>query len=124
MTREENTVQTLTICIVKRASRLFEHGVETPSTSSSGQGEPISDEDSPWEVSSDSDDDNKGDITDAKKNHPLSSSQPQTRDEPHELQSSLNLLEFIVNCLWRLPIRRPAPLDRMNDKSVAGASFY
>lgn len=31
--------------------------------------------------------------------------------------SSLDLVEHMVSCLWRLPIRRPAPLDRMKESA-------
>jgi hypothetical protein len=79
-------------------------------------------DDSPWEVSSDSDEGHAHQVvrSDAKQ----FSATSKTPDPPSPTTSGLNLIQFIVSCLWKLPIRRPAPLDRMKDRETAEASVY
>ncbi|KAF2490603.1 hypothetical protein BU16DRAFT_159462 [Lophium mytilinum] len=49
------------------------------------------------------------------------SSLPGTQTELRQLMQSVS---FTVTCLWRIPIRRPAPIDRIKDKSAAETSYY
>jgi hypothetical protein len=37
----------------------------------------------------------------------------------------VELIHFVISCLWKLPIRRPVPLDRIKDRATAEiADFY
>ncbi|KAH8623975.1 hypothetical protein IG631_21680 [Alternaria alternata] len=81
--------------------------------------------DSPWEVSSDSETEpsTKGD-------HPYIPDRSRTEVPPllpgvvatHSLP--LSSAKFVVDCLWKLPIRRPAPVDRMRKKATKDTSGY
>jgi len=84
-------------------------------------------DDSPWEASSDSED---GHVINKHDRYPSGIAygpnasiltNPFTGKEPN---SALDLVNFIISCLWRLPIRRPAPLDRMKERSTAETSYY
>jgi hypothetical protein len=35
-----------------------------------------------------------------------------------------NLINYVISCLWKLPIRRPAPLDRVKERAAAETSDY
>ncbi|KAF2867391.1 hypothetical protein BDV95DRAFT_598073 [Massariosphaeria phaeospora] len=72
-------------------------------------------DDSPWEVSSDSEDGQAVKKDDRHFSAVSSASNP---------ISEIHMIEFIVSCLWRLPIRRPAPLDRMKESATAKTSYY
>jgi hypothetical protein len=82
------------------------------------------DDDSPWEISSDSDGPQEKPIA-AKLGRP---SNPFAAPvEPHVGSSQppeLQLIDFIVGCLWKLPIRRPAPLDRLKGSDAAESACY
>lgn len=77
-------------------------------------------EDSPWEVSSDSE---AGYTEPPRQSGALAASQGTNpilahgTDQVGSFTSSLDLVEHMVSCLWRLPIRRPAPLDRMKESA-------
>ncbi|CAN9323869.1 unnamed protein product [Alternaria alternata] len=76
--------------------------------------------DSPWEVSSDS----EVEKLPGKKLPRHSSDQKSGRPQSPAKPALLDAINFIVDCLWRLPIRRPAPADRMRDKTVADTTGY
>ncbi|KAF2811607.1 uncharacterized protein BDZ99DRAFT_475143 [Mytilinidion resinicola] len=48
-------------------------------------------------------------------------SPPRTRTDLRQLVQSIS---FTVTCLWRIPIRRPAPIDRIKRKGAANTSYY
>jgi hypothetical protein len=76
--------------------------------------------DSPWEVSSDSEVEQPPEQKLRRQDVDRKSGRP-----PHPAKSGLlDSTNFIVECLWRLPIRRPAPADRMKDKKVADITGY
>jgi hypothetical protein len=72
---------------------------------------------SAWEVSSDS----EVEKLPEKKLPRRSSDKEPGRPGSSALLDSIN---FIVECLWRLPIRRPAPADRIKDKTAADTTGY
>jgi hypothetical protein len=88
-------------------------------------------DDSPWEVSSESDEE-----LDLHTNRQQHQQHPaQTIRSPYALVSeidrgqnpitvSLESVQFIISCLWKLPIRRPAPLDRIKEAPVSETSPY
>ncbi|KAF2787482.1 hypothetical protein K505DRAFT_379556 [Melanomma pulvis-pyrius CBS 109.77] len=84
-------------------------------------------EDSPWEMSSDS----EGDRSPTAQEY-LTSASPEVDvvvnpGAPETSQSLLPIFEsvsHIVKCLWRLPLRRPVPLDRVKERAVSEASLY
>jgi hypothetical protein len=86
--------------------------------------DPVADDDSPWEISSDSDETEEKRILQAKAetSSKLSATSVAHLDssQPQELQ----LIDFITGCLWKLPIRRPAPLDRLKERDAAEAACY
>jgi len=61
------------------------------------------DSDSPWEVSSDSEPD-------------LDNNVPRTASTVPPSEDLLEAVKFAIGCLYSLPLRRPAPLDRLRDK--------
>jgi hypothetical protein len=92
-------------------------------------------DDSPWEISSSSEDDDQSDPGGSSKHAkgcdgfenahltttgPLLLVQKPTMEIPQLLES----IKFTVTCLYKIPIRRPAPLDRLKLKSSIDASFY
>jgi hypothetical protein len=84
------------------------------------------DDDSPWEVSSESEAGN----TD---NYPIrgpmvtttggSSALGEDTEPLVGFATSLELIDHIVSCLWRLPIRRPAPPERINGSTSASTPY-
>jgi len=72
---------------------------------------------SPWEVSSDSEVEypSKGKLPRQKPNRPVPEPVKPTLVDP---------ISFIIDCLWRLPIRSPAPIDRMKKKYMAETTAY
>lgn len=86
-----------------------------------------SDEDSPWEVSSDSEDDQtierQGDRS-APSTSRVGNSAGMPIASDLDPSAALDLINHIISCLWKLPIRRPAPLDRMKETSTAETSYY
>jgi hypothetical protein len=85
-------------------------------------------DDSPWEISSESDEEL------ALHTSPQQPS-TQTRTAPaalisevgksqHSSTASLESIQFIISCLWRLPIRRPAQLDRIREGLGSETSPY
>jgi hypothetical protein len=76
--------------------------------------------DSPWEVSSDSEVEQGPEKKLVRQYADRMSSRPRSLAKPALLDS----INFIVECLWRLPIRRPAPADRIKDKNVADTTVY
>ncbi|CAN9270141.1 unnamed protein product [Alternaria alternata] len=76
--------------------------------------------DSPWEVSSDSEVEQRPEQKLRRRDVDRKGGRPPYPAKPGLLDST----NFIVECLWRLPIRRPAPADRMKDKTVADTTGY
>jgi hypothetical protein len=85
-------------------------------------------EDSPWEVSSDS----EGDIS-PRQHRALSTdmfsdtkitSETRTQAKLQQQPSIHESISYIVQCLWRLPLRRPVPLDHMRERTTADTSYY
>ncbi|CAN9385388.1 unnamed protein product [Alternaria alternata] len=84
-------------------------------------------EDSPWEVSSDSSNGSK-----------ISSQHQPTHQRSNQLRPGLSVshnpasnmsrlvesIRFIINCLYRLPIRKPAPLDRIEHRISTDSALY
>lgn len=98
-------------------------------------------DDSPWEISSDSSDGNQS----APQDHPKTQAIYRERagaglDRTGELAPNpilllgrsptlempriLESIKFTITCLYKIPIRRPAPLDRLRTKTSIEASFY
>jgi hypothetical protein len=85
-------------------------------------------EDSPWDVSSDSEGDNSSTQQRAlPKDSSLETNtaieiqaQAKLQQQPSDYES----VGHFVQCLWRLPLRRPAPLDRMRERNTADTSYY
>jgi hypothetical protein len=85
-------------------------------------------DDSPWEVSSESDEDL---AIHTRRQQPLAKTPSQSAtlvseigDKQNSTTTSVELVQFVINCLWKLPIRRPAPLDRMKERATAETSDY
>jgi hypothetical protein len=76
--------------------------------------------DSPWEVSSDSDVEQRPEQKLRRQDADRKGGRPPYTATPGLLDST----NFIVECLWRLPIRRPAPADRIKDKNAADTAGY
>ncbi|KAH6878006.1 hypothetical protein BKA58DRAFT_376336 [Alternaria rosae] len=76
--------------------------------------------DSTWEVSSDSEIEQspKGQLP--RKTSNMRTLQPHLSGKPGLLDS----INFIIDCLWKLPIRRPAPIDRMKSKHATDTAGY
>lgn len=96
---------------------------------------------SPWEISSNSSDGNQSGSKDNTKTHAIYEEpagmglgrteepapnpiillgQSPTLEMPRILES----IKFTITCLYKIPIRRPAPLDRLKTKTSIEASFY
>ena len=86
-------------------------------------------EDSPWEISSSSDDEaGPRDRPEHVEEHgttftvrllatEINKSSPIVVQEPiGEAAKLLQSIKFTITCLYRMPIRRPAPLERLNDR--------
>ena len=93
-------------------------------------------EDSPWEVSdSGSESRSKSsDSSSSNENRQISSAFA-TQDEDHslngrsfkpasEISHLVDQIRFIVTCLYRLPLRNPAPMDRFLNRSLLDISIY
>lgn len=81
--------------------------------------------DSPWEVSSDSEVEKLPvKKLPVKKLPRRNSDQKPGRARSPAQPALLDSINFIVECLWRLPIRRPAPADRIKDKTAADTTGY
>ncbi|KAF8535327.1 hypothetical protein BDD12DRAFT_797171 [Trichophaea hybrida] len=69
-------------------------------------------DDSPLEISSSSGDED----------------QPDSRHRPKlqitEMPQLVKSIKFTITCLYKMPIRQPAPLDRLEEKPSVKASFY
>ncbi|KAF7677454.1 hypothetical protein GT037_004313 [Alternaria burnsii] len=103
----------------KEHGAAFYHSNEDSEPSSANTDE--SDEsDSPWEVSSDSEVEQRPEQKLRRQDADRKSGRPPYSAKPGLLDST----NFIVECLWRLPIRRPAPADRTKDKNVADTTGY
>jgi hypothetical protein len=113
----------------------IEAGPKTSSDTDADEQEAI--DDSPWEISSNSSDGNQptqGNRSKTKESHDSAPSeqfstatnplillgQKPTMEMPRILQS----IKFTITCLYKLPIRHPAPLDRLKHKTSIDASFY
>lgn len=90
------------------------------SKSSGANADELDESDSPWEVSSDSEVEQLPEQKLRRQDADLKSGRPPYPAKPGLLDST----NFIVECLWRLPIRHPAPADRMKDKKVADITGY
>lgn len=94
-------------------------------------GDESTDSDSPWEISDDDEIENdNGGITDR-----LSSAQisripdPSTEalrlvDSPNEMTQLLGSIKYTVICLYRMPLRKPAPIDRIKGYDGIDMSLY
>jgi hypothetical protein len=85
-------------------------------------------DDSPWEISSDSDEaeENLKPSSSARSTRPPQSTK---RPEKHlleksELKQLLASIRLSIACLYKLPLRRPAPMDRLADNSTEEVSHY
>lgn len=98
-------------------------------------------DDSPWEISSDSSDGNQSAPNDHPKTQAIYKERAgmgsdRTREiAPNpiillgrsptlEMPRILESIKFTITCLYKIPIRRPAPLDRLRTKTSIEASFY
>src|SRR5438034_8148145 len=118
---------------------LDENTKSSSDSDSCGQGEA---DDSPWEISSDSSDGNhqsalkscaytKGSheketsieiarVGDPAPNPIILLGRRPTLEMPRIFDS----IKFTITCLYKIPIRKPAPLDRLKHKTSIEASFY
>lgn len=98
---------------------------------------PDVEEDSPWEVSSDSETElsifkTGQPRTQAPKEKPstISAVLPARATSAEktpgvtELQQLLESVKLTVTCLYKLPLRKPAPIDRLSDQSTEELSYY
>lgn len=136
--------------LVRGERKPFEENVEesdsevsTSSTSEADEEEEGSDE-SPWEISSDSSQDTDT-LSGSKQNErkeqkntgsaslskpPVSTSAPSKaimrigRVPSSEMPRLLESIKFTIACLYRVPIRKPAPLDRLKHKTSLDTSCY
>ena len=94
-------------------------------------------DESPWEISSDSSDGNeptqgnRSKIKESTDSAPSEQSSTATnplillgRKPTMEMPRILQSIKFTITCLYKLPIRHPAPLDRLKHKTSVDASFY
>lgn len=98
-------------------------------------------DDSPWEISSVSSDGNQSTLNSRIKTQTISEKEtnmgigtagaPATnpvvllgRIPALEMPRIFNSIKFTIICLYKIPIRRPAPLDRLKHKTSIEASFY
>ncbi|KAF2672436.1 hypothetical protein BT63DRAFT_452943 [Microthyrium microscopicum] len=106
---------------------LSEHGLEAQTTEK--------EEDSPWEVSSDSETEADAIAQSSDKKHTAPASEKTATMRPPEqppvqargrteLQQLVDSIRLLVTCLYKLPLRRPAPVDRLNDKSAEEVSHF
>jgi hypothetical protein len=106
-------------------------GVAGTSRDPSSEGSDIED-DSPWEISSDSElDESHLNTVEHRETTSTSLSQPIAQKtlkddstKPSELQQLLDSIKLSVTCLYKLPLRRPAPMDRLGDRSTEDISNY
>lgn len=96
-------------------------------------------DESPWEISASSDDESNpqnvsklldkgynvhtppvGPVSNQQPDHAMSLIQKPTLEMPNLLVS----IDFVVICLYKLPIRRPISIDQDNQKFSVEASFY
>jgi len=104
----------------------YSDAVETKVWVEEEEEEEEEEEDSPWEVSSDSEAGHspaqKSPIPAFQEINIVASNQASA-----PIPGLLPLVEsasYIVKCLWRLPIRRPIPLDRMRERAAADSWYY
>lgn len=113
--------------------------MSSSSTSEADPEEGVSD-DSPWEISSDSSkgtfvrdtaQDNQREFTTAgiaklteSLSGPSKSIMNLGRVPTSEMPRLLESMRFAINCLYRLPIRKPAPLDRLRTETSLDYSSY
>lgn len=101
-------------------------------------------DDSPWEISASSDDnDDDEEPSPKKQSKPLDKcdefhttqgntvkdQQPRqavslVQKPTSEMPNLVESIDFVVVCLYKIPIRRPAPLDRLKQKTSVETSFY
>lgn len=117
---------------------------EDHSTDNDG-GEPVGSdigseaEDSPWEISSESDEELSDAVTfqkvkeqrDSHGNVKIKPSGPEQVEilsspapERTEIGQLLISIKFTITSLYKLPLRRPAPIDRLKDRTTDEASCY
>jgi hypothetical protein len=85
------------------------------------------DHDSPWEISSESADDETR--TQVKEEHGTTRASILTSISRRgqyslEMPRIFDSIKFTITCLYKIPIRRPAPFDRLKDKTLNEALFY
>lgn len=94
-------------------------------------GDESTDSDSPWEISDDDKSENNvDDITDRLSSAQISRiSDPSTEalrlvDSPSEMTQLLGSIKYTVICLYRMPLRKPAPIDRIKGYDGTDMSLY
>jgi hypothetical protein len=105
----------------KKEIARYESALEDDGSSSS---EDTGKDDSPWEVSSDSELEQSPTRKLSQKHLLRTNLTPQPPTSGLMTTAPLEYIKYVVDCLWRLPIRRPAPLDRMKRKTSADTSPY
>ncbi|KAI4667245.1 uncharacterized protein J4E79_001930 [Alternaria viburni] len=70
------------------------------------------------ETDSDADSDSSGEQNDkqVRRHSEASDLSASAESNPLELPKTLELIRFIINCLYKMPIRRPAALERITDR--------
>lgn len=136
--------------LIRGKRRPFEEHTEEsdgePSSSSTSEADEEAKDsyDSPWEISSGSsgqsgvfqrtkqlqDDDNENTDVMSMPEPTGSSDLPSDsiiklgRTPALEMPRLLESIQFMIRCLYRIPVRKPAPLDRLKDKSLLESSYY
>ncbi|KAH0543124.1 hypothetical protein FGG08_002550 [Glutinoglossum americanum] len=112
----------------------------TPPSDGDSDGQAETD-DSPWEISSSSGDDDQPDPGDRPKlldkygtssstqqatvgTQQFSSAMIPVQKPAMEMPQLIESVKFTITCLYKMPIRRPASLDRLIQKASVDASFY
>lgn len=125
--------------LVQGTRRPFEE-LSSSDTDSPSDTAPFLEDDSPWEISASSDDEesqfkkqpkplNKCDEFQTPGGCSPRNQQPNQAidlaQKPNfEVPNLLESIDLVVTCLYKMPIRRSAPLDRLNQKASVDASYY
>lgn len=113
--------------VLKKAIQLTAHSSVTDDEESILGSETLDkeesdEEESPWDVSSDSEQESTEKV--ATLPEPKGTVSPQDSNATRQLYSVFESIGHVVKCLWRLPLRRPVPLDRMHERVTADTSLY
>ncbi|KAL9045457.1 MAG: hypothetical protein Q9214_001499 [Letrouitia sp. 1 TL-2023] len=82
----------------------------------------LSSEGSPWEISDSEDLDDDIALQEIQKSPQATA--PRARKPTMEIPYKLAEIDFTITCLYKLPLRRPAPLERFRGQTVADMSIY